>query len=256
MLSLIEKIEICQQVREETAHITAEILKDNSTLSEVDFRNLAIKYLFNQKNLHQNGWYEPPPFGVAALFGQAPYTRLQFDTLRNEKFWPQKGNFLTKESVGILYLSPIHKESGIIGDFGGTFYYGEDKKVLQHLKKSLSLLEEVADFINSGMEFREIHEFAQQLFQKNKVNNHRTIVYNDPAGTNLGHTVPWTYENPTAEEEVIINEGNIETLKNLISKKRIYVNAIEKFKVPPTIAFTLEARLEDSQNLNLPNAFL
>jgi len=255
MLSLIERIKICQLVREETARITNEILKKNSALSEVDFRNLTIKNLFDQRELHQSGWYDPPPFGVAALFSQAPYTRLQFDTLRSKKFWPQKENFLTKESVGIIYLSPVHRESGIIGDFGATFYYGKDEKIVRHLKKSLSLLEKVTDFIEIGMEFRKIHEFAQQLFQKNEVNNHRTTVHNDPAGTNLGHTVPWTYEDPTTEEEKIIEDGDIETLRNLISKKRIYINALEKFKIPSTIAFTFEARLEDSENSHLPNAF-
>jgi hypothetical protein len=86
------------------------------------------------------------------------------------------------------------------------------------------------------------------------LNNNRTITYTDKVKTNIGHTVPWSYEDPTPEELSIINGTDFDKLKNLISSKRINLNEKEDFKIPPTIAFTTEFRAESNKDPHLPNA--
>src|SRR5262249_7803608 len=147
---------------------------------------------------------------IAALFGQPNnYQRLLFDTLRKEEFWPKDEYKFGENSVAIIYASPVHKASGIIGDFGTTIYKGKDKRILDHLNNCLNTLKKSTDQIETGMEFREIHDLTQKIIAQNNLTNARTITWTDTVGTNLGHTIPWTYENPTAEEEKIIASNNV-----------------------------------------------
>jgi hypothetical protein len=53
----------------------------------------------------------------------------------------------------------------------------------------------------------------------------------------------------------VIENRDFNELKDLISRKRINVNRFERFKIPTNIAFTCEARLEDSNNPSLPLVF-
>lgn len=256
MSAFSEKIDFCCATREYSASVIEKVLKDNSELSEAQFCDKVLRNLAVSSNIWRTGWYDPPPGGATALFSEkSNYERLQFDTLRNPNYWPSNNRNFTKESVGIIYTSPVHRISGVIGDIGLTLYRGEDKLVQQHIARCLSLLEKVADYAEVGMQFRDIHEYAQNIFSKEGVNNRRTVTHTDPLGTNLGHTIPWSYEDPTPAELSMINGENFEKLKNLISKKRLYINKIETFVIPGDIAFTCEVRLEDSNNKKLPNVF-
>lgn len=249
-------INICKETREWLSHTISNLLRKQNGISEKQFAaNLDAQIKVNP-NLRPEGWYAPPPNGVAALFSISDdFSRLKFDTLRKEEYWPQDGFKLLDDSAGILYASPIHKLSGTIGDFGITIYKGNNPNVQSHLVNCLKTLEQAADLAQVDMQFRELHDLTQQLFKGNDLHNARTVAWTDTVGTNLGHTIPWSYEEPTAEEQRIINGSSLDDLRKLISNKRVNVNRIERFKIPLNIAFTLEARLESSVDPTLPNIF-
>ena len=121
----------------------------------------------------------------------------------------------------------------------------------------MNALCEAANKIEVGMEFRELYAITQSNFKKYDLNNDWTKVDTDPAGTNLGHTVPWSYEDPTMDELSILEKGNQLEINNIIRYKRLYVNKLERFKIPNNIAFTLEARLDNNfgNGTTLPNSF-
>ncbi len=170
--------------------------------------------------------------------------------MRKEIFWPQnESTLLDKEAVGIIYASPIDLKSGIIGDFGITIYRGKEKRILDHLSTCLKVLETAIDQIEVGMEFRYVHELTQKLISEHNLTNSRTITWTDKVGTNLGHTIPWSYEEANASEKKLITSKNLHGLRELISHKRININKVEQFKIPNSIAFTLEARLESLEIL-------
>jgi hypothetical protein len=162
---------------------------------------------------------------------------------------------LGSESAGIIYASPVHKETLAIGDFGLTIYRGDDLSVQAHLKSCLGLMESAAELAELGMEFRELHNLAQSLFKTASLHNQRTATWTDKTGTNLGHTIPWTNTGPSPEELVSLNSSDFNVLKDAISNSRIYVNGSEKFQIPENIAFTIEARLESLAEPAMPNTF-
>ncbi len=249
------RINICEKTREGLSKTISSLLSKHDDIAEQEFATTLSAEIRNDADLQLEGWYAPPPYGIAALFSdQDNFDRLRFDTLRKEQYWPQQFKLL-KNSAGIIYASPIHKVSGTIGDFGITIYKGNDRNIQLHLAGCLRALEQSADLAKVGMEFRELHDFTQRLFKENGLHNHRTVTWTDTVGTNLGHTVPWSYEEPTAEEQRIIAGQSLNDLRNLISNKRINVNRNERFKIPANIAFTLEARLERLEDPAMPNTF-
>ncbi len=249
-------INICERTRDWLSHTISSTLSRQNDISEKQFATIIGAHIRDNSDLHHEGWYAPPPNGISALFSRSnDFDRLKYDTLRKEEHWPQEEFKLLKESAGALYASPIHRVTGTIGDFGMTVYRGNNKNVQSHLVNCLNTLEQAAGLAQIDMEFRELHDLAQKLFKENSLHNALTVTRTDPVGTNLGHTIPWSYEEPTAGEQNVINGQSLNDLRNLISNKRVHVNRVEQFKIPLNIAFTLEARLESSVDRLMPNTY-
>ena len=251
-----KRIDTCIGVRTLAANEVIKTFKKLTQPSELEFCASLTEGLKKHSELYGQGWYDPPPGGVVALFSdEKSFSRVLFDTLRKEEFWPNSQHIFNKTSVGFVYCSPVDRPTGIIGDFAVTVYRGTDIQVQEHLKRCLAIVERAAEFAKVGMEFREIHNFSQKLLFDEGLSNRRTLTYTDKVGTNIGHTIPWSYEDPTPEEEKIISSQDFNALKKLISSKRINLNKEERFKVPKTIAFTVELRIEDPNDSTLPNTY-
>lgn len=256
-LNIQERIVACLKLRKDLSEAFALLLSNTTGLNEISFCEKLHNQFFQNESIYSHGWYEPPPLGMAALFGEEKdnFKRLQFDTLRKEEFWPKKEFVVTANTAALLYASPVDKQSGIIGDFGLTVYTGENIEVQQHLQACLSVVEKTAEYAQVSMELREVHNYSQKLLKSQGLTNNRTVTYTDKVGTNIGHTIPWSYEDPSSQESDLIQSGNFEQVKNLISKKRVNLNKEEKFKIPTNIAFTTEIRIESLSNPSLPNTF-
>ena len=184
---------------------------------------------------------------TVVLFDVAPYARLQFESLRSEKSWPIESIF-TRESVGLVYMSPVDKRTSMIGDIGLAVYKGEENQIIDHIKTCRDMVIAAAELAEIGMEFRELFHSAISLFKKRggKVIGWMTTNH-DPLKLNLGHTAPGSYQ--------VLQFGDaFEQVRETIRTKRLYINELETFKIPETCAFTVEARLTD-ESLRLPNAF-
>jgi len=254
--ALQNTIETCAETRSWLANEMSKLLGQGPFLSEEQFASAIATRIRDNTELHSEGGYAPPPAGIAALF-RLPinFHRLIFDTLRKEEYWPCVNQKLEMGSAGLVYASPIHRLSGAIGDFGMTIYRGNNAAVQAHLSRCLNVLERACEYAEVGMEFRELHELAQHLFEEAGLHNARTVTWTDKVGTNLGHTIPWSYEAPSQTEMQLISSGTLSDLRSLISNKRINVNRIERFRIPENIAFTLEARLESASDPTMPNTF-
>jgi hypothetical protein len=255
-MSIHENIDTCAQIRSDAAEAICSMFLPEKISERKFCQNLQNELAKNPK-LYPQGWYVPPPFGLAALFGAAEdgYERLKFDTLRKEQFWPRDDIVLDKNGTGIIYASPVDLETGIIGDFGITICLSNDQRIINHMHNCLHLLETAAEQAEIGMQFRELHELTQKLFAQNGLTNARTVTWTDKTGTNLGHTIPWSDEEATDLERQIIDSRDIKKLRQLISEKRINVNRIEPFRIKDNMAFTLEARLESKEYPLLPNVY-
>jgi len=235
------------KTRETGADIFVKALKDVDGLSEFEIKEKIVSEIKNHPEIFPEGWYNPPPSGMAVLLGK---DRLQYGSLRDEAFWPQKNISFEKETVGLIYFSPINRHTGMIGDIGFTIYRGVDEKIKQHLKNVYGVILEIAEHAKVGMEFAEICSFALSLY-KNKFKMTRWVpISSNPNVTiNLGHSIPGSFE------ENFTFGNSYQEIKDSIRTKRIHVVETEHFKIPETCAFTIESRLEDFNNPDMPSAY-
>lgn len=236
------------KTRKTTADIFTKALINLEGNSEVEIREKLLSEIKNCNEIFPEGWYSPPPSGVAILLDEKPFKRLGYDSLRKSDFWPQEDLHLEKESVGMIFFSPVDRKTNMIGDIGFTFYKGNNEEIKKHIKKSYEAILEIAKKAQVGMTFSELCSFADNLL-KDRFKITRWITkYSDPRGINLGHTIPGSYEK--------INFGkSFEETKNTITKGRMYIKEIENFKIPETCAFTIESRLEDINKPYLPSVY-
>ena len=256
MTTLLERIEHCKYAREAAAVATAKVFENLKEGSEIDFVHALSAMLQDDSHLFEEGWYSPPLKGMQFLFGSPDSNaRLTYDSLRKPEHWPSKEHIYTKGSVGAMYASPVHKDSGVFGDFGLSVYAGDDVAVQGHIRNCMESMEQVIATIDVGMNFIEIYERSQELFGKNNLTNEGMLALHDPLGNNLGHTVPWSYEDQTEEELAILATGDMENIKDSISKKRLYINKQQDLVIPATFGTTYEARLLSTTDSNMPNIF-
>lgn len=255
MNEVFDNIDACLRTRELSARSLLDTLRSigDRSYSEKEVKDIWQRKLFDSQSVFEKGWYEPPTDGIAILASDEaqPY-RLDFSSLRDDKYWPSSSVYLAKEKASYFYCSPIEKTRGIIGDFGVTLYTGTDEKTIEHLKKTLTITKKIAEHAEVGMEMKELFEFASSLFDEFKVENLDSGVTD--TNINLGHTMPWTNEVMTDEEKAILKGGNWEELKGMISKKRIFLNGIQKFKIQENMVFSIEPKLKSSLYPHIPAA--
>jgi len=249
---MADLIDAIIKTRETTAQIFAKSLVslDGNTESEIVKKFLAEVESHNE--LFSEGWYSPPPKGAAVLLDTKPFKRLQYDSLRKPEYWPNETSRLEKESVGMIYFSPVDRKTGMLGDIGFTIYRGENDKIKQHIKNSYAAILEIAKLASVGMKFSELCSLAGSLFD-NKFKITRWVTTNSDLNQsmNLGHSVPGSFEND------LPMRTTLEEIRQTIRTKRVHVIVIdtENFEIPETCAFTIESRLEDIGDPGMPSVY-
>lgn len=252
-----QKLEIIKSTRRiavETLSICLkEIISTQKPTSEVDFRDRWLGELQKHDNIFPTGWYDPPPSGIIVLFATDEDTsRVYEPSARVESAWPHSDRFLDREKgIALVYASPVDRATGMIGDFSTTLYFGKNSAVHDHLKKCMALDEEIFDRVKVGMKLSEVAKITQELIEKNNFKN-IIVAVNDPTGTNMGHTIPFSDEDMNEEELRIFQSGNWREISTMISRKRKYVNLQEDMIIRPGMAFTIEPRPVSIENPKLP----
>ncbi len=258
-MNISNKLETCRRVRlvaaESLYNALSQILKQKK-VSETQLRDRWLLEMRKNSQIFPEGWYIPPPNGIAVLFASnKDITRVSPKSLRPKEFWPRNDIYLDKTNgIVLLYASPVDKISCIIGDFGLILYLGKNKKIQKHLKICYKAVYEIFNYAKIGMKFSELNIFTHTLLKsKGLVSNLSSPT--DPISTNIGHTIPFSYKELTSDEIKIFRGDKWEEISNMISKKRIFVNSEEKFKIRKGMAFTIEPRPFIPNNSQIPTAF-
>ena len=220
--------------------ITLEKLYGKQSISEKDFKNEWYNNLTKENNIIADGWYNPPPKGMAILFGN----RVSFDSLRNEKNWASDTIINWKEDLLYAYCSPVDKVSGIIGDISVTLYFGKDKEIINHIKNCHDAILEVFDVLDKAKNSHELFITSEKIFSEHKLKN-CIVSKTDNTPLDLGHTFP---------KLEIIQSNNCLTKeeKEEISKSRKFINEDSNWDFIEGMQFTIEPQLISTINAKLP----
>lgn len=257
MLSNEARLEAVRQTRSmaSVSLLTAlrELFASNTMMSETRLRDRWLLKMRESSSVYPDGWYMPPPHGIGVLFGtEENYARMNYKSLRTQDSWPRDDVFLDRNS-GIIYCyaSPVDRETGMIGDFGITIYFGRNPAIIKHLQQCLQLNRDIAYQAHAGMTYGELTGRAYELFVHHVFVNEITST-TDPAGVNIGHTVPASPEGWTDEEIRVLGGSDWNEALKLISGRRIFLNTEESRQVEPGTACTLEPRLTVSGDRAIP----
>src|SRR5258708_22315776 len=93
-------------------------------VTERDFQDSWKQRRQSKGSITADGWYAPPPKGMAVLSGEIAFpSRVSFESLRKEKYWPSDRVINWKSDLLYVYCSPVQIPSGFPGDFSVTLYF-------------------------------------------------------------------------------------------------------------------------------------
>lgn len=246
----LESCKLARTIAAKSLYTTLSLLLNGrKPISEAELRDTWLEQMQKEDAIFPEGWYSPPPNGIVVLFGTANDTRLDYRSLRPEDSWPKSDIYLD-EAEGLLYAyaSPVHKKTGIIGDFGITLYFGTNKELQELLKTALELDRSIQKEIKPGQKLSEIYELAEQTIKKAALDSKITSI-TDPASLNIGHTVPASYESWTDQQKGYMAT---EKMASVISQARRFISPVEILEVQQGMALTIEPRPKAINQTDLP----
>jgi hypothetical protein len=216
----------------------------DSNLSEAEIRDRWHAGLQTCPQLLREGWYAPPPHGIAVLVGSPDdgFARNGAPTLRPDPAWPSADRRMGRDTLLTAYASPVDERTGLIGDVMATLYWGEEASLHEHIRSAWQVTQAIAGEARVGMPYRDLYRVAIEIMEQSGMRN-AIVGINDPTGTNIGHTIPWSAEPPSRIEREILDSKDPEAIAALISANRVFINSAETTETPSTGAFTIEPRL-------------
>lgn len=243
MKPLERSIAACRIAAETLEQSLREVLPGTQPISEVELCNLWLKKIRKHTSIYPDGWYVPPPHGMFVQFGTTDKPdRVNQTSNRIPKAWPRSDIFLDRqEGIISAYASPVDRTSGLIGDFSITLYFGDNADIHSLLKQTLDMDIALYKKLKVGMEYATLAKECAKYMEKHNMYNAIASV-NDPAGTNIGHTIPASEKGWSQAELKIFKAGDWEAISNLISRKRLFISTLEHTRITETCAHTVEPR--------------
>ena len=234
---------IFNSARQKATSALQETLKEfygKEEISERIFAQRWLERLSEKKDVYAKGWYSPPPYGTAVLSGD----RLNFDSLRNEKFWPSERIIDWRDGFLYAYCSPVDKISGYMGDMSVTLYFGKDEKIKEHFRNCRAAAEDIFDHLEDSEGPGELFRYSQEVFRSRGLLSN-VISRTDSLPSNLGHTF--------AHLEEIADKAELtkEEIDHL-SSSRHFLNQGADFVFEEGLQFTVEPQLLSLNDASFP----
>jgi hypothetical protein len=159
-------------------------------VTEASFADLWGARLREIPCLSADGWYQPPPEGMAVLADSEPeFRRIRFGSLRDQVNWPSTREIDWDNGMLYAYCSPVHIESGIPGDFAVTLYFGRREAVRSHFAHAYRATKRVLELVTPEISSVELFKLSEEVFAEARLKN-SVISVTDTSPLDLGHSLP------------------------------------------------------------------
>ncbi len=221
-------------------------LKGREGITEISFRDNWLNKLKNISNITRNGWYSPPPEGIAVLFASDKnIERINFESLRNEANWPSDKIIDWDNGLLFAYESFVDTETGLLGDFDITLYFGKDPDMINHFKLCHKATLEVIEASRTINSSKILFEKSQDIFSKYSLKN-SIVSITDSSSLDLGHSTPVVDINDIKDKT--LSKETIEYIRN----NRKYISGHSDWNLDNEVQFTIEPQLVSINNKRLP----
>jgi hypothetical protein len=214
------------------------------------------EYTFTQKWLSRikayplltaNGWYDPPPEGIAVLSGRDDASQpFRFSSLRQPECWPSHDRIIDwRHGVIYAYCSPLDTARGLLADFGITLYFGSDPEIIAFYRAALRTTREIIEAIQPELDARTLFEQAAEIISAARMSNNVTsITHSDP--NDIGHSFPCLGTGQLDGRH--LDASAISVIRN----SRKYVCRADTWYLAEVAQFTVEPNLISLDNPALP----
>lgn len=209
-------------------------------ITEKAFAQRWLDKMSEKGEIFGKGWYCPPPYGMAVLSGK----RLNFDSLRNEEFWPNDTLIDWEDGLLYAYCSPVEKSDGYIGDMSITLYFGKEEKIREHFRNCRKAAQDIFEQLKVAEDPDELYAYSLKAFENRGLRSN-VISRTDPKPSNLGHT--FTHLNEGREKEELSQE-----MINHLSSSRKFLNGSSGLSFEEGMQFTVEPQLISLADESLP----
>jgi hypothetical protein len=169
---------------------TIDSARGGASHTEITFREKLLAELSAEKHVIAEGWYVPPPHGIAVISDTArDPQRISVSSLRYEEYWPSTRPIDFRSDLLYTYCSPISRLDSLPGDFAITLYFGPEPRIIAHIERCLLAVGEVLAFINSSMSSRELYRSSRKIFDRYELRN-EVLSLTDKVPNDLGHSLP------------------------------------------------------------------
>jgi hypothetical protein len=232
-----------RQVAAKTFAETLKQLRKKDDATETDFATMWTRAMAEDDAVSVNGWYDPPPNGVAVLSG---LSRISFHTLRDQSSWP--GREVIDWASGALYAysSVVNTSDGTPGDFAITLYFGSEPAIRHHFLDAYNAVRKVLAAARSESSSRALFRHSAEIFSRAGLRN-RVISYTDTTPLDLGHTYP-------VPAQPVLNSKRCLTpeTRDAIRTARRFLNDDSDWDLRTNGQFTVEPQLVSSSDPGLP----
>ena len=230
-----------RQVAFETLSETLDDLLGKNGVSEKIFAAEWLRRLAAQPGIIADGWYAPPPHGMAILFGD----RTSYDTLRNPIYWPANRVIDWQNDLMFAYCSPI-STFGVLGDIDVTLYFGESEKIRSHFRNTHKAATTILDAVEAGTYQTSLALVTSAGMIFNQLGLSNTVVsINDTTSNNIGHSFPTIALE--AGDNLLKDEQ-----KDEVSKARQFLNSVSDWAFIDGQQFSVEPQLRSASDPFLP----
>ena len=203
------------------------------------FRDSWFKNMSDSFDVFADGWYSPPPKGMAVL----SEGRVNFDSLRNPYNWSDD-TVIDWDGVLYAYASPVDRKNGYIGDISVTLYFGHNEKIIDHVKNCHEATMAVFERMSEGETARDLFRISQNVFEQYHLKS-TVISRTDNMPINLGHTFPYVMN--VSEKDILSEEDKLS-----VSRARKFLNETAEWTFEEGLQFTVEPQLVSLDDTEMP----
>lgn len=204
--------------------------------------------LSSRSELSDGGWYDPPPGGVAVLFGTGDEPqRVSFGSLRDPSNYPSDMQIDWSDGLLYAYCSPVDLRSGMAGDFALTLYCGRREDIRAHIANCHSATRDVLRCITSSTRSDELFHVAESIFALRGLYNSVESV-TDADVLDLGHSIPVVELDSSSRATRTLSAS----LRQQYSRARRFINKHDSWPLASAGQFTIEPQLRSRHSANLP----
>lgn len=216
-------------------------------MTELTFRDSWLSRLHSAEELTLNGWYEPPPLGMAVLFAdERDVHRISYESLRLPEFAPSPRVMKWAHGMMYAYCSPVHRPTGMAGDFGVTLYFGSNLAIRDHFRRAYAATAALLGEINSTTRSTALLHRSELLFKEYGLKNTIASI-TDSVPLDLGHSIPIIAADTLRTSRQLSKRD-----QQLLGEKRRFVSTSVDWALAEEDQVTIEPQLVNPARRTLP----